>query len=265
MRTKASSLHTFSCDLVCGSGTSAGVEHARVIAFDFGETLAHYEGTALNWSEHYGAALERVTARCGFQLSPLGVDDAKGVLTRYNTRVTPREREVSCSVIMAEIFAAWQLDANELLDTASDAFFGYFRRALHVYQDTLPALERLRRRGFSLAVFTDVPYGMPKRFVEEDLARAGVLHLLDCLLTSVDVGRRKPDPAGLVQLAEFFSSPPARVAYVGNEPKDVEAAIRAGMRPILIDRTGGAHAHDGVTAIRSLVEVEHVLDSTPPS
>jgi putative hydrolase of the HAD superfamily len=257
-------MDSFSCDLVSGGGTSTGVDHARIIAFDFGETLARYEGTGLNWSQHYGAALAQVAARCGLQLSPVGVEDAKSVLTRYNTRVTPREHEVPGSVIMAEIFAAWQLDANELLDAASDAFFGYFRRALHVYADTLPALERLRRQGFALAVFTDVPYGMPKRFVEEDLARTGVLHLLDCFLTSVEVGRRKPDPTGLLQLAEFFSSPPARVAYVGNEPKDTEAAIRAGMRPILVDRVGNA-PNDGVTTIRSLVEVERVLAATPPA
>jgi putative hydrolase of the HAD superfamily len=73
-----------------------------------------------------------------------------------------------------------------------------------VYPDTLPALESLRRHGYSLGVLTDVPYGMPKRFIEEDLARADLLRLFDYVLTSTEAGRRKPHPGGLLQLAAHF-------------------------------------------------------------
>jgi len=235
------------------------MERPRIVAFDFGETLARYDGTRLNWSEHYDFALARVARCCEIQPSAAQLQDAKDVLTRYNTRVVPRVHEVSSDAIMAEIFAAWQLEPDDRLDAATEAFFAYFRRGLQVYPDTVAALVKLRRRGFALAVLTDVAYGMPRRFVEQDLAQAGVLELLDCLLTSLDVGRRKPDPAGLLELAAFFASRPAQLAYVGNEPKDMEAAMRAGALPILVDRLGSTHADERVTTIRSLAEIEPAL------
>jgi putative hydrolase of the HAD superfamily len=231
----------------------------RTIAFDFGETLAYYEGAGLNWAEHYDSALTQVATRCGQHLTSSQLQDAKHVLARYNTRLAPREYEVPSTTVFAEILATWQLESIELIDTAIDAFFGYFRRSLRVYPDTLPALENLRRHGHSLGVLTDVPYGMPKRFIEEDLARAGLLQLFDYVLTSTEAGRRKPHPDGLLQLAAHFRAACDEVVYVGNEPKDMEAARQAGMLPIFVDREGTSSLSNGLRTVRSLGELAQVL------
>jgi hypothetical protein len=56
---------------------------------------------------------------------------------------------------------------------------------------------------------------------------------VDMVVTSVDVGCRKLNPAGLLCLAHELSVGADAMLYVGDERKDIEAATRAGMRQYL--------------------------------
>ncbi|HEX5657702.1 MAG TPA: HAD family hydrolase, partial [Polyangiales bacterium] len=162
---------------------------------------------------------------------------------------------VAAHTIMTEVLAAWGAAQPEQLEVAIESFFDYFRHSLRTYPDTLPALRALRDRGLPIAVLTDVPYGMPRRFIEADLTRAGLLPYVDYYLTSLDVGFRKPNPRGLLQIAKHFHLTPADFIAVGNEPKDITAAQAAGMSPVLIDRDGTATPAPGVQRIATLAEL----------
>ncbi|MDB4989262.1 MAG: hypothetical protein JWN04_4440 [Myxococcaceae bacterium] len=229
------------------------------VVFDFGDTLAEYQGMTLNWSAHYERALLRVAEECALQLAPQQLGEATHVLTCYNTRSTPREHEVSAHVILAEVLDVWGAP-SELAAAAVRAFFDYFRSSLTAYADAAPALHRLRARGIPIGVLTDVAYGMPRSFIEEDLERAGLLPLIDHFLTSLDVGLRKPSPRGLSLLAQRFGCRPEQVAFVGNEPKDVELALRAGAVPVMLDRASVAQERAGVKKIGSLEELDAALE-----
>lgn len=65
--------------------------------------------------------------------------------------------------------------------------------------------------------------------------------------------RGKPDPYGLLLASESLQVEPARCAYVGDQPSDVDAAQRAGMTSVLIH-----HARTRSMPDRS---AHHVLDS----
>ena len=207
--------------------------------FDLGETLLTYAGTPLNWAELYPAALERVADAVGgtFVLTPAHTEAACLRLRAANTRLHPRAAEIRAETLFAGILHAWGEPAGPAeTHAAVAAFFEFFQQRMVAYPESAAALAALRTNGRPIGVLTDVPYGMPREFVQRDLASAGLAGLVDVLLSSEDTGWRKPAPAGFLLLAERLGVPPSTVWYVGNEEKDIRGATEAGLTSVLIDR-----------------------------
>jgi putative hydrolase of the HAD superfamily len=207
------------------------------IGFDLGETLLTYADTPLNWSALYPAALAKVAEHLGVVPTPSQYAEAAGVLVRYNTRLHPRREEIGAEKIFREVFGSWSPTVDDV-EPGAAAFFGFFQQRLACYPETSGVLRELRRRGIRVGVLTDVPYGMPRAFVEHDLRDAGLLPLKDELLTSIEVGWRKPEPAGFRLLAAKLGVTPRDLWFVGNEEKDIAGALATGAKPVLIDREG---------------------------
>jgi putative hydrolase of the HAD superfamily len=88
--------------------------------------------------------------------------------------------------------------------------------------------------------------------------REGKFHLL-ISVTSTEVGYRKPDPHGYLELARRLDVRPEMMVFVGNEEKDVIGANQADMRSVLLDREQ-TNASDGETwRISSLAELSTLL------
>jgi len=169
----------------------------EAVGFDLGETLIGYDGVGLDWRAHYSTALTRAAEACGMHLSNQDLVQAERILLRYNTREHPRVEEFSAERIFGEILETWNRAGSPPLDAALDAFFGYFQRRVLRFQDVESCLSALAARGVPIGILTDVPYGMPRRFVEADLASAGIADKIDVVVTSVDVGHRKPHAEGI--------------------------------------------------------------------
>jgi putative hydrolase of the HAD superfamily len=225
----------------------------KAIGFDLGETLVFYHGTPLSWSSAYRDALDGVATRCGISPTPEQVLSATCILEHYNTRLHPRTTEVDCDEVFGRILEAWGLRGQEYLCLAIDQFFGFFQRQMDLYEDTIVILSGLRQRGVKLGVLTDVPYGMKRARVLRDLdATSNLSTLIDVFLTSGDVGYRKPEPVGYLQLAAKLGAAPHEMLFVGNEQKDIEGANRAGMVSVLIAREGETHDWGQKAQIKSL-------------
>jgi putative hydrolase of the HAD superfamily len=227
----------------------------RAIGFDLGETLIFYQGTPLSWVALYPDALGRVAEVCGVAPAPEQFAAAAQVLARYNTRLVPRSYEVPAEEILSLVLCSWGLEATSCLSAAIEAFFSFFQQRLSAYPDTLPALTLLRERRTPVGILTDVPYGMPRALVQRDLDGAGLSGLFDVLLTSVEVGVRKPEPAGYLALAERLGVAPQEMLYVGNEPKDVIGAGRAGVTAVFLDRAGDGSHHGQQFTISTLSNI----------
>lgn len=224
------------------------------LAFDLGETLSTYDGIPLSWQEHYVPALLQALAPLGSVPYASTLEAACAVLARYNTRLTPREHEVPSRQIFGEVVQSLGLD-DELAEPLSRGFFQYFQRSCRAYPETVEVLTELRRRGQAVAVLTDVPYGMPKAWVQADLKSAGIDGLVDILVTSVDSGFRKPRPEAFRHLARAMGVAPDQLIFVGNEQKDVEGVNKVGGQSILIDREGKNPAYGQGRSIYSLREL----------
>lgn len=224
------------------------------LGFDLGETLLTYRDTPLSWAELYAPALRGVADKLMRELSDAELREAEAILARHNTRLHPRTREFSAEVIFDEILVSWAWPGS-LREEAIAAFFGFFQQRLVAYPETFATLCALKKCGVRIGVLTDVPYGMPKHLVARDLVEAGLSKSVDVLLTSVDVGHRKPAPEGFRALAHALSLPVEKLIYVGNEPKDIAGPKAAGARAILIDRTGQGRASGQDATISSLADL----------
>ncbi|WP_152051961.1 HAD family hydrolase [Tautonia marina] len=107
--------------------------------------------------------------------------------------------------------------------------------AWRCFADVAPALRCLNAVGLSLRVGSNfdgrlrgVLRGIPE-----------VAELADAVLISSEVGYRKPHPSFYQAVCEGLAMPPHRVLSVGDDPEnDVAGAGRAGLRAVLVDRSG---------------------------
>lgn len=231
----------------------------RAVGFDLGDTLIYYRDIPMSWVALYRKVLKSVADRC--QASPTDAQfaEAEQILTRNNTRVTPRTHEVRAEDIFSSILGSWKVDSKQHLRGAMDAYFTFFQQQMCAYPETIEVLTMLRKRGMPIGILTDVPYGMPREFVERDITGAGIEGLFDVLVTSVEVGVRKPEPAGYVALATELNVSPGEMLYIGNEPKDVIGAGRAGMTSVFLDRSNSGANHGQHFIVSTLIGLYDIL------
>jgi 2-phosphoglycolate phosphatase len=84
-----------------------------------------------------------------------------------------------------------------------------------------------------------IPWGImtnkARRFSEPLLTRFESFATCATLVCPDDVGKGKPDPAGLLLACSQMNLPPQDVLYVGDHPRDIEAAKNAGMPGVAIE------------------------------
>lgn len=223
------------------------------VAFDVGETLIQYEGLALDWSEHYRPALYHALSEASVTADEEAMSTAIEILTFYNTRKNPRAFEIEASEVTSKIAG--------LLDVAHPEFerrfFSYFQRRSSPTPGALQLLCQLRNAGTYLAALSDVPYGMPTAMLIEDLGE--LASVFDRIASSCDVGTRKPSSKGLRQLLRLSGCSEDRAYYVGNEQKDIEAALSANMRSILLSSSHSPPNYGQTHTVKHLTEVAKIV------
>jgi putative hydrolase of the HAD superfamily len=116
------------------------------------------------------------------------------------------------------------------------------------FADAAPALEQLRARGMRLVVVSNWDWSLT-----DVLGGAGMLPLLDGVITSAEVGAAKPDPAIFEAGLAAAGCSAGEAVHVGDSvDHDVEGARAAGIRPLLLAREGGGD-------LRSLGELPALL------
>ena len=202
----------------------------NLIVFDIGGTLMEYLNMPNVWIEYYDSALRHVREKLGLPLSDEQLAQSLEILRQYNPRVKYRERDYTPEQIFADATAGW--DTEFSLSEVISVFFEDMKLTPHIYQETIPVLERLRTSGWKIAALTDVATGMPDELHKSYFPE--LLPYFDLYVSSQSCGFRKPNPAGVQLIAEHFGAQP--LFFVGDELKDIQTGKNAGCRTVLIDR-----------------------------
>ncbi len=129
----------------------------------------------------------------------------------------------------------------------------------HVFPETSPFLDSLRRQGFKLAVISN-SVGL----MEEHLGRLGLARRFDCILDSAIVGVEKPHPEIFRMALANCGVKASEALFVGDTyATDMGGAQLAGLSGVLIDRVG-AYPHAECPRIGSLPELGDVLNEGSP-
>jgi putative hydrolase of the HAD superfamily len=205
----------------------------KAVCFDLGDTLI-YSGHSLNWSNHYRDALEEGFYSINKIPTDIDYSVCIKILTKYNTRINPREVEISSEQIFNEIMETLKISLSEK-KYFEDEFFRYFHQSNKLYNDTEKTLKEIRKCKLKTGILTDVPYGRAKGFLAEEIKP--IRENIDVILSSVDIGFRKPNIIGYIELAKKLEVKTSEMVYVGNEEKDIRGANNAGIISVLINRT----------------------------
>lgn len=227
----------------------------KAVVFDIGQTLIEYN-KPLNWSKSYHPALERASKACNIHLSEIDFQKAIDVLTIYNTRINPREYEVSSNKIFKEIFEKLTISQSDLILFKSE-FYAFFNNETSVYGDIIPVLKKLNSNGIVLATLSDVAYGMDNEFALADISK--VKDYIQYPITSNDVGFRKPNTKGLLFLSEKMNIPLSQMVMVGDEEKDIICANNAGVCSVLINRSEGFKDFGQRKTIHTMLELPEIV------
>jgi len=109
-------------------------------------------------------------------------------------------------------------------------------------------VERLHHQGWKQAVASSAP----RANIEVVLDVIGMANDFEALVSAEDVTAGKPDPQVFLTAASRLGAPPTRCVVVEDAVPGVEAAKRAGMRCIGVNRNGSLAAD---TVVRSLVDL----------
>ncbi len=225
----------------------------RAVVFDMGGTLENL---------YYDDATRQEATRglhallCKLDLDPgLSLPDLQaavlGGIKAYQAWREKSEAELPPARVWREyIFPNHNLSQERLAAAAEDITF-FYETHYHVrsLRPEAPAvLEALRKQGFRLAIISNI---ISQRLVQRKLAEYGIAHYFDPVVTSSNLGWRKPNARIFKETARLMQLPPAACAYVGDTvSRDVIGARRAGyglaiqIKSFLTDKadhgTGGA-------------------------
>ena len=230
--------------MLARSTISLRSSRVRVVLLDMFDTLVQLEPPAprlrARLLELTGVDVGEETAASGFA-AEIGHYLANHMQGRDETTLDALRDD--CAAVLHDALGVPGLERAAVRQAMLDAL--QFR----VFPDAPPALGALRARGVRVVVVSNWDWSLP-----EWLERAGLAELVDGVVSSAVVGSAKPAPEIFHVALELAGVGPDEALHVGDSvTSDVEGARAAGVRAVLIARSGGAPK--GVVAIRSLEEL----------
>lgn len=139
-------------------------------------------------------------------------------------------RRACAEVVLAHLGPAASSARVEDVETALLAAVRFV-----AYPDVAPALAELRTSGARLVVVSNWDVSL-----HAVLAQTGLTPLVDAALSSAEAGVAKPDPALFARALELVGGR-AQDAWMAGDSvaTDIEGALAAGVRPVLVAREGG--------------------------
>ena len=135
----------------------------------------------------------------------------------------------------------------------SEYYTRHHAKELVLYEEIGELLADLKEAGFKLAVATNAY----RKSTIESLTHLGIYVLFDAIACYDDVNKGKPYPDMLFKLLEELHVEKERALFIGDGPRDEQAANRAGIDYLMVDWGFTDHGHDRV--VHSVEELRRVL------
>ncbi|HKF78290.1 MAG TPA: HAD family hydrolase [Candidatus Dormibacteraeota bacterium] len=132
-------------------------------------------------------------------------------------------------------------------------------RSVRLAPDAVETLERVRGRGLRTAVASNAPF--PPELMHRQVRENGIAGLVDAVVFSSEVGRRKPAPELYQAALDRLGVAPEEALSVGDRlVEDYAGPRRLGMRAVICTALARQLPGDGVPTIGRLGELDAYLD-----
>ena len=126
---------------------------------------------------------------------------------------------------------------------------------LDLFDDVIPGLDLLKRRGIVLGVISNL-----RRDMKVLCKQLGLEPYLDLCVTSAEAGAEKPHPPIFLAALQQACVRPAEAVHVGDQyESDVQGARGVGMIPVLLDREDLYENVNDCSRIASIPELDRLL------
>jgi putative hydrolase of the HAD superfamily len=230
----------------------------KAVFFDLYQTLVHYQPSQ---AELEAKALESL----GFKTSAAALD--RPILTAnefFSNEMGRRPLSQRPKEEIVALYGEYQRIVLQEAGIKGDEkiilkLLGMMQQAkmdLVLFDDALPVLFDLKKRGLVTGLISNIEKSM-----DDTIQKLGIASHLDVIVTSIEAGAAKPDPAIFSYAMKKVNVKPAESIYTGDQYQvDMAGAKAAGMQGILLDRTGYYRQTVGCPKIKSLKEIiEYVV------
>ena len=230
------------------------------VLFDYGETLVEFTRPR--------EALAEAEQRILGVLAASGLSASLATLLPVLDRVEREVRDHDGSGALDEIDltaasrrayhdAGIPLDdalLDEVLSIEQEAWW----HGARVDPDAVPLLESLRAAGLRVGLCSNAPYRVQS--LHGQLAHLGLEQHLDAVTFSAEVGWRKPSPHIFDTAMRALGTDAGSTVMVGDsETTDIAGAHAAGLRAVLVSRSGGHGTGAADAVIATLRELPGAL------
>ena len=233
------------------------------VLFDYGETLVEFERP----SEALAEAEERILAVLAASgRSVPSRATVRAVQDRVEQEVNDHqvsgaldEIDVAAASFRAYADAGISLDRgllDEVLRIEQEAWW----HGAHLDPETVPLLDALRGRGIRVGLCSNAPYRVQS--LHAQLAFLGLDSHLDAATFSAEIGWRKPSPRIFEAAMRTLGTGADRTVMVGDsEAADIAGAHAAGLRAVLLSRSGQQGSGEADAVIAALRELPGALQN----
>ena len=155
--------------------------------------------------------------------------------------------------------ARYFYEVEQFLPIHEQYFSEYYTKhhtaQLALYEGIKPLLESLKSSGIALALATNAH----RISALESLEHLGIASCFDAIACHDDVPHPKPAPDMLYHILETLHLPAQSALFVGDGPRDEEAAAAAGVDYLMVDWGFTEHAKDK-RVVRSVEALREILE-----
>jgi HAD superfamily hydrolase (TIGR01509 family) len=129
---------------------------------------------------------------------------------------------------------------------------------LRVDDDAVAVLSLLKARAIKRAICSNAPF--PPEMMRRQVDANGIGALMDGVVFSSMIGKRKPAPEMYIAALDAIGVEPARALFVGNRVReDYEGPRSLGMRAVIYTAHNSSPAPAGIPSIASLRNIAGLL------
>lgn len=233
----------------------------KAILFDFGNTIVRQDN--FDWKKLEKAGLLN-------HIDLFGKRDIKSIsLTKWaasfdrlvKMHEAPAHRyrtEISMPRIFQRLIHEYSLPSDITAFQLTQMFYLPICQSRLLFDDTAETLRRLKDKGLLTGLVSNT--SIPGSLMDDVLERLQIKDFFLFTFYSSDLGFRKPDPDMFDLAATRLKLKPSQIMMVGDQPdEDIKGALDAGMKAVLIDRSGKIKNPPGKLSCRVISSLTELL------